>query len=160
MSDFQQHHISSQQCPHLTSFRHIRPQQRRLLLPNLNIFPVSLYSVCPAEELPFEDGSVDFITAFTAAHWFDMPRFMKEVDRVLRPHGCVALSTYTTDFSMHYKDCSERLMEILTEVGEENNPLLKKKTLHMAGSVQYILRLPDTFQYKTLFSAVYNFART
>ncbi|XP_037769026.1 putative methyltransferase DDB_G0268948 [Chelonia mydas] len=78
-------------------------------------FPNVSYHVCPAEELPFEDGSVDFITAFTAAHWFDMPRFMKEVDRVLRPHGCVALSTYTTDFSMHYKDCSERLTEIFTE---------------------------------------------
>ncbi|XP_073162845.1 putative methyltransferase DDB_G0268948 isoform X2 [Lepidochelys kempii] len=78
-------------------------------------FPNVSYHVCPAEELPFEDGSVDFITAFAAAHWFDMPRFMKEVDRVLRPHGCVALSTYTTDFSMHYKDCSERLTEIFTE---------------------------------------------
>uniref|UniRef100_A0A8C3FAL2 Methyltransferase type 11 domain-containing protein n=1 Tax=Chrysemys picta bellii TaxID=8478 RepID=A0A8C3FAL2_CHRPI len=78
-------------------------------------FPNVTYHVCPAEELPFEDGSVDLITAFTAAHWFDMPRFMKEVDRVLKPHGCVALSTYTTDFSMHYKDCSERLTEIFTE---------------------------------------------
>ncbi|XP_077686675.1 putative methyltransferase DDB_G0268948 [Eretmochelys imbricata] len=78
-------------------------------------FPNVSYHVCPAEELPFEDGSVDFITAFAAAHWFDVPRFMKEVDRVLRPHGCVALSTYTTDFSMHYKDCSERLTEIFTE---------------------------------------------
>ncbi|XP_065269857.1 putative methyltransferase DDB_G0268948 [Emys orbicularis] len=78
-------------------------------------FPNVSYHVCPAEELPFEDGSVDLITAFTAAHWFDMPRFMKEVDRVLKPHGFVALITYTTDFSMHYKDCSERLTEIFTE---------------------------------------------
>ncbi|XP_014431151.2 putative methyltransferase DDB_G0268948 [Pelodiscus sinensis] len=78
-------------------------------------FPNVSYRVCPAEELPFEDGSVDLVTAFTAAHWFDIPRFMKEVDRVLRPHGCVALSTYSPNFSMHYKDCSERLTEILTE---------------------------------------------
>ncbi|XP_067404798.1 putative methyltransferase DDB_G0268948 [Emydura macquarii macquarii] len=79
-------------------------------LPNVS------YHVCPAEDLPFEDGSVDLITAFTAAHWFDMPKFMKEVDRVLKPHGCVALSTYSADLSMHYKDCSERLTEIFTEI--------------------------------------------
>ncbi|XP_074857405.1 putative methyltransferase DDB_G0268948 [Carettochelys insculpta] len=78
-------------------------------------FPNVSYRVCPAEELPFEDGSVDLVTAFTAAHWFDLPRFMKEVDRVLKPHGCTALSTYTNNFSVHYKDCSERLTEIFTE---------------------------------------------
>ncbi|XP_006127467.2 putative methyltransferase DDB_G0268948 isoform X1 [Pelodiscus sinensis] len=78
-------------------------------------FPNVSYRVCPAEELPFEDGSVDLVTAFAAAHWFDIPRFMKEVDRVLRPHGCMALSTYFPNFSVHYKDCSERLTEILTE---------------------------------------------
>uniref|UniRef100_A0A8C8RDN5 Methyltransferase type 11 domain-containing protein n=1 Tax=Pelusios castaneus TaxID=367368 RepID=A0A8C8RDN5_9SAUR len=79
-------------------------------------FPNVSYQVCPAEELPFEDGSVDLITSFAAAHWFDIPRFMKEVDRVLKPRGCVALSTYSANLSIHYKDCSERLTEIFTEI--------------------------------------------
>ncbi|NXL86766.1 CRG1 methyltransferase, partial [Alectura lathami] len=73
------------------------------------------YLVCPAEELPFEDASVDMLTSFTAAHWFDIERFMSEVTRVLRPGGCVVLSTYTTDMSLHYGDCSEKLTQIFQE---------------------------------------------
>ncbi|XP_054857043.1 putative methyltransferase DDB_G0268948 [Eublepharis macularius] len=73
------------------------------------------YLVCPAEELPFEDNSVDFIMAFAAVHWFDLPRFMKEVERVLKPSGCVALSSNTLDMQVHYKDCTEKLTEIYNE---------------------------------------------
>jgi hypothetical protein len=30
------------------------------------------------------------VTAASALHWFDLPRFYKEVRRVLKPHGCLA----------------------------------------------------------------------
>jgi SAM-dependent methyltransferase len=40
---------------------------------------------------PIKDSSVDLITASTAAHWFDMPRFWPQVARVLKPGGTVAL---------------------------------------------------------------------
>uniref|UniRef100_A0A8D0HJT3 Methyltransferase type 11 domain-containing protein n=1 Tax=Sphenodon punctatus TaxID=8508 RepID=A0A8D0HJT3_SPHPU len=73
------------------------------------------YIVCPAEELPFEDASVDLVTAFVAAHWFDIKRFMKELERVLKPHGCVVLSTYFPGTQVHYKDSSEKLTEIFRE---------------------------------------------
>ncbi|XP_034996057.1 putative methyltransferase DDB_G0268948 isoform X3 [Zootoca vivipara] len=85
------------------------------------------YLVCPAEELPFEDCSVDLLTAFTAAHWFDIPRFMKEVDRLLKPSGCVALSTNTLDMRLHYKDCSEKLTEIFREVLGQISPYSNEK---------------------------------
>lgn len=78
--------------------------------------------VCPAEELPFEDGSVDLLASFTAAHWFDIGKFMNEVKRVLRPGGCVAISTYTIDMSLHYGDCSEKLTQIFREVREGTEP--------------------------------------
>ena len=40
---------------------------------------------------PIADGSVDLITAATAAHWFDMARFWATAARVLKPGGTVAL---------------------------------------------------------------------
>ncbi|XP_019409681.1 PREDICTED: putative methyltransferase DDB_G0268948 [Crocodylus porosus] len=83
-----------------------------------NTLPNVSYCVSSAEQLPFEDGSVDLITAFVAAHWFDLERFMKELDRVLRPNGCVAFSTYTSDVRLQYKDCSEKLTEIFSEAVE------------------------------------------
>uniref|UniRef100_F7EXM1 Methyltransferase type 11 domain-containing protein n=2 Tax=Ornithorhynchus anatinus TaxID=9258 RepID=F7EXM1_ORNAN len=71
------------------------------------------YRVCPAEELPLEDASVDLVTAFAAAHWFDTERFLQEVKRVLKPQGCVALSTYLPRMSLHFGDCSEQLTQIV-----------------------------------------------
>ncbi|KAM9009928.1 putative methyltransferase [Ara ararauna] len=74
------------------------------------------YSVCPAEELPFTDASVDLLTSFTAAHWFDLEKFMREAKRVVRPGGCVAISTYTVDMSLRYGKCSEKLTQVFREL--------------------------------------------
>jgi SAM-dependent methyltransferase len=41
--------------------------------------------------MPFDDQSVDAITAAQAAHWFDAPRAVAEFHRVLRPGGRIAL---------------------------------------------------------------------
>ncbi|XP_038605678.1 trans-aconitate 3-methyltransferase-like isoform X3 [Tachyglossus aculeatus] len=73
------------------------------------------YRVCPAEELPLEDASVDLVTAFTAAHWFDTERFLQEVTRVLKPQGCVALSTYLPRMSLQFGDRSDQLTQIFRE---------------------------------------------
>lgn len=48
----------------------------------------------PAENIPVEDRSVQLINACSAAHWFDLPAFLKEADRVLSPNGVVALSCH------------------------------------------------------------------
>lgn len=89
---------------------------RDALSQTVTITPVFSPSVCPAEDLPFGEASVDLVTAFAAAHWFDMSRFMKEVDRILKPSGCVVFSSYTSGMHLHYKDCSEKLTEIFMEV--------------------------------------------
>ena len=44
-----------------------------------------------AEELPLADGSVDAVVAAQAFHWFDAPRALAEVHRVLRADGRLAL---------------------------------------------------------------------
>ncbi|KAL7881307.1 hypothetical protein AOLI_G00081550 [Acnodon oligacanthus] len=74
------------------------------------------YRVGTAENLPFPDGSVDLLTAASAAHWFDHERFLKEAARVLKPHGCMALLGYTAQFRLHYGSCGDRLDNIFSEV--------------------------------------------
>ncbi|XP_013402564.2 putative methyltransferase DDB_G0268948 [Lingula anatina] len=46
------------------------------------------------ESFPVDDHSVDLVTSAQAAHWFDLDKFYAETERVLRPHGCVALLGY------------------------------------------------------------------
>lgn len=52
-----------------------------------------------SESLDFlADGSVDLVTSGQAAHWFDYPKFWKELTRVLRPGGSVCLYGYPDFF--------------------------------------------------------------
>ena len=69
-----------------------------------------------ADELPFPDGSVDLLTATTAAHWFDAERFIKEATRVLKLRGCLALFGDGDDMKIHYESCGDRLNNIYEEV--------------------------------------------
>uniref|UniRef100_A0A3Q4AR70 Methyltransferase type 11 domain-containing protein n=1 Tax=Mola mola TaxID=94237 RepID=A0A3Q4AR70_MOLML len=82
-------------------------------------YPNITYRMGKAEELPFPDGSVDLLTASSAAHYFDHSMFLSEANRVLKPKGCLAV----LDFTMHstrfiYQDCGERLNHIYQEVCE------------------------------------------
>lgn len=47
-----------------------------------------------AEQPAFRDRSIDLVAAAQAAHWFDHDRFYREVRRVLRPQGALAIWTY------------------------------------------------------------------
>jgi len=53
-----------------------------------------------------DDASVDLAVAAQSAHWFDWPRFVVELGRVVRPGGLIALITY-------------RNAELAAEVGEQ-----------------------------------------
>lgn len=52
------------------------------------------YRVCPAEDSGLIDGSIDLAVAAQAAHWFDWPRFVDEVERVTHAGSVVALIGY------------------------------------------------------------------
>lgn len=58
------------------------------------VHPRVHYSVSPAEHTPFADDSFDLIMVATAVHWFDQEQFFREVERVLKPNGMVAIWAY------------------------------------------------------------------
>jgi len=52
------------------------------------------YKVEPAEKTDFEDHQFDLITVAQAIHWFDFHAFYKEVKRLLKPDGIIAVLGY------------------------------------------------------------------
>ena len=38
-----------------------------------------------SEKIPVADGAADLVTVAQACHWFNLPVFFKEVNRVLKP---------------------------------------------------------------------------
>jgi len=50
-----------------------------------------------AETLPVGTGEARAVTAATAAHWFDLPRFFADAARVLVPGGVLAIIEYVRD---------------------------------------------------------------
>ena len=52
-----------------------------------------------AEEIPLEDGSVAAVMIADAFHWFDRARALREMHRVLKPGGGVALFNTVPDWS-------------------------------------------------------------
>ncbi|KAM9804495.1 uncharacterized protein ACB057_006354 [Neosynchiropus ocellatus] len=70
--------------------------------------PNITYIECAAEKLPVPESSADLVTAGSAFHWFDGPSFLKEVDRVLKPGGCLAMFNFTHEMELSYPDCCQQ----------------------------------------------------
>lgn len=56
--------------------------------------PRVTYSVARAEQSGLEDHSLDLIIVAQSLHWFDVPAFYAECERVLKPEGVLAVWTY------------------------------------------------------------------
>ncbi|CAB1347008.1 unnamed protein product, partial [Coregonus sp. 'balchen'] len=103
-------------APHFSSVvgTDVSPAQLEVALDHATAPNIS-YRQCRAEELPFADRSVDLVTAMSAFHWFDRPRFLQEAHRILKPKGCLALLNYTMDMELHYGDCYHNLNTVCKE---------------------------------------------
>lgn len=53
------------------------------------------YHVEPAEHVSLVDCSVDLVTVAVAVHWFNFDDFYREVKRILKPDGILAVWTYS-----------------------------------------------------------------
>ena len=53
-----------------------------------------LYKVAPADKTTIQTESIDLITVAQALHWFEFDQFYKEVKRVLKQNGIIAVWTY------------------------------------------------------------------
>ncbi|XP_045138419.1 putative methyltransferase DDB_G0268948 isoform X2 [Portunus trituberculatus] len=73
------------------------------------------FKVSGAEKLPFPSQSLQVITTGQACHWFDLPKFYAEVDRVLVPGGVVALYGYLFPLPI-FGEVSDQLAEIVNDV--------------------------------------------
>ncbi len=58
------------------------------------LLPNAEFRVALAEEPGLATGSVGLVTVAQALHWFDLPRFYAEVQRVLSPGGVLAVWAY------------------------------------------------------------------
>jgi len=52
-----------------------------------------------AESIPLGDDSVDAVTVADGFHWFDQPKALEEIHRVLRPRGGLAVLTTVPDWT-------------------------------------------------------------
>jgi SAM-dependent methyltransferase len=53
------------------------------------------YHVEPAEHVSLDGSSADLVTVAVAIHWFNFDEFYREVRRVLKPGGVLAVWTYS-----------------------------------------------------------------
>ena len=56
--------------------------------------PRVTYAVARAEQSGLDSASLDLVTVAQSLHWFDLPLFYAECERVLRPDGVLAVWTY------------------------------------------------------------------
>jgi SAM-dependent methyltransferase len=69
-----------------------------------------------AESIPLPDGSVDAVTCAQAFHWFRVDEAVREIHRVLRPGGAIALVWNVRDLS---DPLQARVQEIMAPYGGE-----------------------------------------
>jgi SAM-dependent methyltransferase len=89
-------------------------------------------ATAPAEQIPAATRSVDTVIAAQAFHWFDAPAALREIARVLRPEGRVALAWNVRDERVPWV---RRLGQIIGRSGQDEDPT---DTLVSSGLFGYV----------------------
>jgi ubiquinone/menaquinone biosynthesis C-methylase UbiE len=109
------------------------------------------YSISKAEQTPFPENSFDLITVGQALHWINTDEFYKEVNRVSKPGGVIAVWGYSLlsvnelidpQFNEFYHgevgqywDAARKLVE--TEYASINFPFANKEEARFEIRVQW-----------------------
>ncbi len=72
------------------------------------------YFVSPAEASGLDGDSIDLVTVAQALHWFDIPGFFDEAQRVLAPGGVLAVWSY--ERCLVDPDCDEVINELYANI--------------------------------------------
>lgn len=106
-----------------------------------------------AEETTLGSGSVDFVTAAQAAHWFDLRRTRAEFARILRPGGwCVLIwnerATDTTPFLREYEELLLTYGTDYKEVRHERTTAIIHEFFTPASCQERVFNLQQRFDYE------------
>src|SRR5271167_2016677 len=106
-----------------------------------------------AEETTLESGSVDFVTAAQAAHWFDLPRARAEFARILKPDGwCVLIwnerRTASTPFLREYEELLLTYGTDYKEVRHERTTAIIHEFFAPAPCKERVFDLRQQFDYE------------
>jgi ubiquinone/menaquinone biosynthesis C-methylase UbiE len=85
-----------------------------------------------AEQIPLRARSVDVVVGAQAFHWFDLPRALPEIARVLRPGGHVGLVWNLRDDRVPWV----RRLGSLIGTQERNDPTHALQSSHLFGFVE------------------------
>ncbi|XP_033102430.1 putative methyltransferase DDB_G0268948 [Anneissia japonica] len=85
------------------------------------------YRVGSEDSIPVESSSVDLVTCAQAVHWFNFSKFCGEVDRILKPSGCVALIGYTNPTIIYQGKPHQGLNRLFNEYINFLKPYIPKE---------------------------------
>ena len=96
--------------------------------------PRARTAAAPAEEIPAATRSVDTVVAAQAFHWFDAQAALREIARVLKPEGRVALAWNVRDERVPWV---RKLGQIIDNNGQQEDPTETLVNSRLFGYVQH-----------------------